>query len=167
MVLGSRHEGFPCVLLYRSADATDWRYDGVLYREEQIAARTMECPDFFPLDGAHVLVAGLLGSEDPATERRNLSYAWIGDYDGRRFSVRAHHEIDAGPDLYAIQTFLRDRRRYAMAWMDDWDRSYPTKRYGWAPDLAGPRVLARGGPRTGPNYSLLGSRDAQEDGWTS
>ena len=141
MVLGSRHHGLPCVLLYRSPDARNWTFDTVLHREEQFGAGTVECPDFFLLDGTHVLVAGLLGSEDPGIPRKHQSYAWLGRYDGSSFTVRSRHDLDAGPDLYAMQTFLRGGRRYAMAWMDSWGGAYPTKGSGWAGAMALPREL--------------------------
>lgn len=142
MVLGALESGIPSVLLYSSPDLATWRYDGVLYRETEVACDTIECPDFFPLDGRYVLIASLLNSEDPATGRRNLCYAYVGDLVDGRFSVEHRVELDVGTDFYALQTFEHDGRRLAVAWLDNWASTYRGEDQPFVGVLSLPRELS-------------------------
>lgn len=120
MVLGSKIDGIPCVLFYRSANLEEWTYQGVLYRETEVPASTIECPDFFKLGKKYVLVFGLIGSEDVITGRKNLSYYAVGDFDGANFTVEHKAELDFGTDFYALQTFEAHGKRLGFAWLDNW-----------------------------------------------
>jgi len=114
-------------LLYRSRDLRGWEYLHPLYTGP--AARD-ECPDFFPLDGRHVLLSS-----------RNHSAWAIGDFAGLRFTPAAGGLLDDGA-LYAVKT-LRDPlgRRIAWGWVRE-GRSVPDQvRAGWSGVLSLPRVL--------------------------
>lgn len=58
MVVGNKtDDGKPHVVLFHSEDAISWEYVSVLAKDDTGMLGTMwECPDFFCLDGAYVLI---------------------------------------------------------------------------------------------------------------
>ncbi|OHV80866.1 GH32 C-terminal domain-containing protein [Ensifer sp. LCM 4579] len=146
MVLGAAIDGDPAVLLYGSEDGEDWKFLSVLYRAPEHfrrhGARCAECPDFFELDGHHVLVMGFVGYTEPETGRHNLLYAQVGTFEGDRFmpATPALQELDFGTDFYAMQSFRAKDRQIAFAWLFNWEFRKP----GGSPysgELSLPRVL--------------------------
>ncbi len=141
MVLGSKIDDIPCVLFYRSANLDDWIYEGVLYKETEVRAGTIECPDFFRLGDKYVLIFGLIGSVDAATGRKNLSYYAVGDFDGARFTVEHKAELDFGTDFYALQTFEAHGKRLGFAWLDNWATWMHTRSKDFMGVMSLPREL--------------------------
>ena len=127
MVVGNRPaDGSGSILMYESTDCRRWHYDGVLAACHNQYGRMWECPDFFSLDGKHVLLVSPqemtpIGLEFHAG---NGNVCLIGGYDAKR-----HHQIresvqavDYGLDFYAPQTLeTPDGRRVMIAWMQNWE----------------------------------------------
>ena len=64
------------------------------------------------------------------------------DFDTGRFTIRVIGEIDSGFDFYAAQTLrMPDGRVIMIAWMEMWDRNFPTQAEGWAGAYTLPREL--------------------------
>lgn len=126
MVLGSALDGDPAALLYGSSDLAAWRYLGPLWRApascRERGADAAECPDFFELDGKWVLLFSLHNYTDPATGRRNPTWALVGDFEDDVFTPGSTEpqELDFGGDYYAMQTCAGDGRRLAFAWLHNW-----------------------------------------------
>ena len=56
-VIGSRPaDGSGQILLYRSANGFDWKFVSILAENKKRFGKMWECPDFFELDGKHVLL---------------------------------------------------------------------------------------------------------------
>ncbi len=128
-VIGNRPaDGSGSILLYESEDAIHWRFVSVLAACHNQYGRMWECPDFFALDGKHVLLTS--PQEMPAIGLEfhpgNANICLIGSFDREahhldRESVQA---IDYGLDFYAPQTLLtEDGRRVMIAWMQNWETS--------------------------------------------
>lgn len=124
MILGAIENEMPSVLLYSSHDLEYWNYEGVLYQETEINCITIECPDFFKLGDKYVLIAALLNSVDKKTNRKNLTYYYIGEFKDNKFVVEHRDVVDFGTDFYAMQTFNQGDRRIGMAWLDNWENTY-------------------------------------------
>ena len=129
LVVGNRPaDGSGSVLLYESKDCFNWQFDGVLAACHNQYGRMWECPDFFPLDGKHVLLTSpqemaAIGLEFHAG---NGTVCLIGEYDRQKHHlVRENIQaIDYGLDFYAPQTLLTlDGRRVMIAWMQNWETS--------------------------------------------
>jgi beta-fructofuranosidase len=105
----------PAVLLYRSNDLENWTYMGPLYQPHVTPFATpigvadgmmWECPDFFELDGKHVLI----------TSGRGTHYM-IGSYDGAHFQPERSGLLDFG-ESYAPRTMKdADGNRILWAWI--------------------------------------------------
>ena len=114
------------ILMFGSEDVLSWRFLGTLLKSDGHFGKMWECPDFFALDGEHVL---LISPQDMLPE--GLEYhngdgtvCLIGEYDSSavRFTPRHHQAIDYGIDFYAPQTVLtEDGRRVMIGWMQNWD----------------------------------------------
>lgn len=114
------------ILLFSSPDGFDWKFEGVLAENDGRLGRMWECPDFFPLDGKHVL---LVSPQDMLPEgfeyhNGNGTVCMIGHYheESKRFVPEVDQAIDYGIDFYAPQTTLApDGRRVMIGWMQNWD----------------------------------------------
>jgi beta-fructofuranosidase len=88
-VVGARRKDKRGVLLqYESTDGFNWRYAGVLAENDGRFGLMWECPDFFPLDGKHVL---FVSPQDMLPEgfeyhNGNGTVCLTGTYDGERFT---------------------------------------------------------------------------------
>jgi beta-fructofuranosidase len=153
--------GQPSVLQYSSADLRTWRPDGVLAAPEPSSpgpgGSVWECPQLFPVADAWALVVSVW-DEQPGPVACAL-----GDYDGRRFTPRAWHQLATGP-CYATTVFLdAEGRRCAFSWLQEtgdpdgaWAGALSVP---WLLDVAHDRVVVRPHPdvdtlRTGVHAHL-------------
>jgi beta-fructofuranosidase len=127
MVVAGADDRGGLVLLYETQDpdaADGWTFVDVLHREPLSRSIPAECPGLIALDGEgeglYALVFGIIGFRDEATHRRNLSYAIVGRFDGRKFEPIARREIDFGTDCYAIQAFQHADGPVGIAWAANW-----------------------------------------------
>lgn len=126
LAVGNRPaDGTGSVLLYESDDALSWRYGGILAACRGEFGRMWECPDFFPLDGKHVLLVSPQEMEADGKEFRTGSgnVCLIGTFDrASHCLIRERAQaVDLGLDFYAPQTLeTPDGRRVMIAWMQDW-----------------------------------------------
>ncbi len=125
-VIGNRTaDGSGAILLYRSSDCKKWEFVRTLDRCCNQYGKMWECPDFFPLDGKHVLLTSPQEMTPVGLEFHagNGTVCLIGDYVPQKkgFSRQFVQAIDYGLDFYAPQTLLTpDGRRVMIAWMQNW-----------------------------------------------
>lgn len=125
-VVGDRcSDGSGAILLYESEDALRWRYDGTIASSRNRFGRMWECPDFFPLDGKHVLLVSPQEMLGQGLEflPGNETLCQIGTYDpvSHQLTEESIQAIDYGLDFYATQTLqTADGRRVMIAWMQYW-----------------------------------------------
>ncbi|ADO54322.1 glycoside hydrolase family 32 protein [Paenibacillus polymyxa] len=136
-----------CVVLYRSTDLHTWQFEGELNTGLESFGYMWECPDYFELNGAGVLVFSPQGLEPSGDENQNIYQSGyvIGkllNTETRTLEHGAFHELDRGFDFYAPQTMIDPQgRRIMVAWMGLPDIEYPTDPNGWAHCLTLPREL--------------------------
>ncbi|RYM05039.1 glycoside hydrolase family 32 protein [Sporolactobacillus sp. THM7-7] len=146
LVAGTSQEKIGKVVLYKSSDLRYWTYQGVLAESDGEEGYMWECPDFFELDGKHVLMCSPQGIEplDDRYRNRFQTGYFVGDYDYQTntFTRGAFHELDKGHDFYAAQSFKDSKgRRIVIGWMNMWESPMPEKEDGWAGALTLPREL--------------------------
>ena len=148
-LLGSRPaDGSGQILIYQSKDALHWEYKGVLAKNMNRYGLMWECPDFFELDGKHVL---LVSPQDMLPEgfeyhNGNGTLAVIGhlNEDGS-LCEEANQSIDYGIDFYAPQTVLtEDGRRVMIGWLQNWDTASAMReeKLKWLGQMSIPRELS-------------------------
>ncbi len=126
MILGnSTKEQEGRVILYRSSNLRKWEYVGVLAKINGKLGYMWECPDFFELDGKHVLMISPQGIEAKGDSYHNLFQTGylVGEYsyETNTFHHGSFIELDYVHDFYAVQTLLDDKeQRIAIRWMDMW-----------------------------------------------
>ncbi|MDY8048099.1 sucrose-6-phosphate hydrolase [Paenibacillus polymyxa] len=136
-----------CAVLYRSTDLRTWEFEGELCTGLESFGYMWECPDYFELNEAGVLIFSPQGLEPFGDENRNIYQSGyvIGkplDTETRTLEHGAFHELDRGFDFYAPQTMIDPQgRRIMVAWMGLPDIEYPTDPNGWAHCLTLPREL--------------------------
>jgi beta-fructofuranosidase len=119
-------DGSGAILLFESDDALRWRYAGTLAASGNRHGRMWECPDFFRLDGKHVLLTSPQEMKAEGLEfiYGNTTLCLIGAFDRERCRLLREHTqtIDYGLDFYAPQTVeTADGRRVMIAWMQYWN----------------------------------------------
>ncbi|KAJ8726767.1 hypothetical protein PYW08_015164 [Mythimna loreyi] len=150
MVLGNsfNNDTLGRVLLYSSKDGISWEEESILGESDGPMGYMWECPDFFELDGYHILLFSPQGLKPEGDKYRNLYQTGyiVGhfDYQTHCFKhVTKFVELDHGHDFYATQTILDDDgRRIVIAWFDMWEQKYPERDDGWTGQMTIPRVLS-------------------------
>ncbi len=147
MAVANQHaEKQGCVLLMESRDGLDWHFVTELDGSRGEYGRMWECPDFFEMDGKHVLMVS--PQEMHAREEFHAGYgtaAIIGRYDGksRRFVRESIQPVDHGLTFYAPQTCRTpDGRRIMIGWMDNWETCKEApRRHPWYGQMSTPREI--------------------------
>lgn len=149
------------VSFYTSSDLRHW-VRGWEYVNAGIG--TIECPDLFRIradDGTVKWVFGVSANGYATNEPATFAY-WTGDFDGTSFSFdqTAPQWLDHGFDWYGAVTWEDPTapldRRYAVAWMNNWDYAHSTPT--WAADgFNGTDSITREVrlKRFGDSYSLV------------
>lgn len=110
---------------FESKDGFCWNFKSTLAENNGRFGKMWECPDFFELDGKHVLIVSPMEMEAEGLEYPNghgVVYQ-IGSYDDEtgKFVCEHAQSIDYGIDFYAPQTVLApDGRRIMIGWMQNW-----------------------------------------------
>ncbi|WP_309244862.1 glycoside hydrolase family 32 protein [Bacillus sp. WMMC1349] len=146
MVVGSQKNKLGNIHLYESDDLLSWRDRGAIVKSDGRLGYMLECPDFFELEGRHVLVFSPQGVEPEGDHHQNLyqTGTLIGNfaYESAHFNHGEFTELDRGFDFYAAQTFKDDKgRRILYGWMNMWEAEMPEQAHGWAGALTIPREL--------------------------
>lgn len=136
------------ILLYRSEDAIHWSFVTILATNGGRFGRMWECPDFFELDGSHVLLVSPQDMIPKGFEYHNGNgtLCLIGKYDEETHTFTEEHNqaIDYGIDFYASQTIVTpDGRRVMVGWMQNWDTCGKALREKlWFGQMSLPRELS-------------------------
>ncbi len=146
MVIGSQKNKLGNVHLYESDDLLSWKDRGAIVKSDGKLGFMLECPDFFELEGKHVLVFSPQGVKAEGDKFQNLyqTGTLVGEFDyaNAEFKYGEFTELDAGFDFYAAQTFKDDNgRRILFGWMNMWEAHMPEQEHGWAGALTIPREL--------------------------
>jgi beta-fructofuranosidase len=137
-----------CVLLYRATrdDLTEWEYvhkltsgawDGKPTANPCDDGEMWECPDFFPLGRAHVLIYSTL----------DKVFWQTGEFDpvALKFTPQQSGVLDLGGAFYAPKTQLDARgRRILWGWVREHRSDAAMTAAGWSGMMSLPRVLMLG-----------------------
>lgn len=133
--------------MFSSEDLKKWSYCGILAQNHNQYGKMWECPDFFPLDGQHVL---LISPQEMCTtnlefHNGNGTLCIIGKYDleEKKLLRETVSAIDYGLDFYAPQTLeMKDGRRVMIGWMQSWDNHITPNDFSWSGLMTIPRELS-------------------------
>ncbi len=147
MVVANRHsQRQGSILLMKSRDGLDWHFVGEIDASCDEYGRMWECPDFFELDGMHVLLVS--PQEMYAREEFHAGYGTVcivGTFDEKncQFDRQTVQPVDYGLTFYAPQTMKApDGRRIMIGWMDNWETCKEApRRHPWYAQMSAPREL--------------------------
>lgn len=114
MILAGARNSRPCVFRYTSEDLKNWKYQGVLYQENDPVYAVAECPDFFYLDGKWILFVSYIFA-DGTRDGRDVRW-YTGTFEQGKFCPEHQGLFDYGKDFYAPQSFEHDGRRISFGW---------------------------------------------------
>ena len=148
-VIGSRPaDGSGQILLYRSANGFDWEFVSILAENKKRFGKMWECPDFFELDGKHVLLTSPQDMLPEGLEYHtgNGTLCIIGEMDKDTYTLKEqfNQSVDYGIDFYAMQTVeAPDGRRIMIGWMQNWDTlAHRCNDSKWFAQMSLPRELS-------------------------
>ncbi|WP_224450391.1 GH32 C-terminal domain-containing protein [Haloprofundus salilacus] len=120
-------------LLYRSSDLREWEYlNPILVGDREETGRIWECPELFDIGGKHLL----------HVSSHSTVYAFLGDFDGRKFTPERRTRLDYG-DFYAPQSFIDEYgRRILLGWITEQQHPRGNWDAGWGGMVSVPRVLS-------------------------
>ncbi len=125
------HEKGTQLILFRSNDCFEWEFDKVMFEDHRKIGVMWECPNFFELDGKHILIASPMDMQAEADEAvgsvrfpQGSNVCCIaGEYDEEAeiFTPDGGYEpVDIGLDFYAPQVMTApDGRLIMIGWMQD------------------------------------------------
>lgn len=121
MALGTKSEEQTGKLLfYRSEDLAEWNFVNDTEKKEGFG-EMWECPDYFEVEGAQVLVISPMGLWECGGRKENHSICMPVDFEEETCTMRlpdCYQFLDYGLDLYAPQSTLDAQgRRVLAAWM--------------------------------------------------
>ncbi|ADV83093.1 glycoside hydrolase family 32 protein [Terriglobus saanensis] len=132
-----------CVLLYRSKDLLNWKYlhplvsgvwNGAYTRNPVGDGEMWECPDFFPLDGGHVLIYSSMG--------KVIWQSGVLNQTTMRFEPKKSGLLDLDA-FYAPKTQLDAHgRRILWGWIPERRSQAEMIEAGWSGMMSLPRVLS-------------------------
>jgi beta-fructofuranosidase len=144
--------GRGAVLLYRSDDMVEWRYDGPFLTTEDVVASDpdvivddidspcWECPQLVRFEPYDLLIVSVVDRSQRVRPAHVIAYTGL-VRDGR-FLVHHTERLGLGPDFYAPATVAApDGRHLLLGWIPEdppGDRSSRT----WAGSLTFPRVVS-------------------------
>lgn len=118
----------------------NWEYLGPMIQEKTPGIRTIECPDFFSVDGYEVAVGAWMCHYDQEG-RYQMTRCYIGSFDGTKFHVKREQWFDFGSNFYAVQSFAHEGRRIAIGWISDFLGEHRVKKNGAYGSFALPREV--------------------------
>ena len=131
-----------------SENGFDWKFVSILAKNKKRFGKMWECPDFFELDGKHVL---LTSPQDMLPEgleyhNGNGTLCIIGEMDQDKYTLKEQftQSVDYGIDFYAMQTLgTPDGRRIMIGWMQNWDTiAHRCNDSKWFAQMSLPRELS-------------------------
>jgi len=122
--------------LYKSPDLIHWEYLGLLLTGNSEQTDAMwECPEFFPLDGRHVLLV----SGNPVAK----VFYFVGSYADQTYDSKLRGRVDLGAHFYAAHTMLDDQgRRLLWGWLREGRKREAQRAAGWSGAISLPRVVS-------------------------
>ncbi|MCY3781179.1 MAG: glycoside hydrolase family 32 protein [Chloroflexi bacterium] len=127
------------VLLYRSANLTNWEYLHPLY----VGARArnganFECPNFFPLEDKWVLIV----SAEAGPGAPIATLYWVGSFEDLRFIPEVEGVYDTGYSYASHSHEDGQGRRLIYSWIREARSADLQLEVGWSGVQAIPRVLS-------------------------
>ena len=148
VVVGNRtDDNSGAVVMYVSDDGFNWKLASILDRCYNEYGKMWECPDFFELDGTHVIIVSPQDMTQTGLEfhNGNCTAFILGSFNPEDFSFERDklQAVDYGIDFYAPQTLLaEDGRRIMIGWMQNWDTCAPAEGAKWFGQMSVPRELS-------------------------
>ncbi|MDX1687698.1 MAG: glycoside hydrolase family 32 protein [Candidatus Promineifilaceae bacterium] len=147
LLMGASGEGDKAtVLLYRSTDLIEWEYVHPLFsgngsqRGPAWTGTMWECPDFFALNGRHILV---VSAHDVVKNQMLYPVYFVGGHEGLRFRPERQGILDYGGYFYAPQSLLDESgRRLVWGWIMEGRTRMALQEAGWAGVASLPRQLS-------------------------
>ena len=136
------------VLLFESSDCISWKFKSVMAENMNRFGRMWECPDFFELDGKHILLTSPQDMLPEGLEYHtgNGTLCIIGEMDKDTYTLKEqfNQSVDYGIDFYAMQTVeAPDGRRIMIGWMQNWDTlAHRCNDSKWFAQMSLPRELS-------------------------
>lgn len=148
MIVGAQRENETgCTVLYQSSNLEDWHFKGEIETDLGDFGYMWECPDYFELEDAGVLLFSPQGLKPAGDSYQNIYQSGyvmgsLLDLEENKLDHGEFCELDHGFDFYAPQTMKDPNgRRILVGWMGLPEIDYPTDKNGWAHCLTLPRVL--------------------------
>lgn len=142
VVAARKIEGRGRILLYRSADLFNWEFVNDIFGADS-AGSMIECPDYNEELGVLFFCEQFQPSENGAHLNIHTCRWAVGriDYSTGLFNEQSRGIVDWGFDVYAPQTF-RSKPSVMMGWLNMWDRTVPSEKYGFAGMLTAARSIS-------------------------
>lgn len=142
IIAARKKHGRGRLLVYSSDNLFEWKFEFDVFGED-CAGIMLECPDYKPELGLLIYSEQFAPTEGSKHLNLHTTRFCVGklDCENKRFVRTGQSDIcDYGFDFYAPQTFFSEN--IMIGWMDMWDRSHPSAKYGFSGMLTVPRRIS-------------------------
>lgn len=138
LAAGRKLDGRGRVLSFRSKDILRWEFLADIFDDDS-RGKMIECPDY--VKNLDLLIYSEQNQPLDGLMHHNIhsSYYKHGVWQNHKFISDFNGTLDYGFDFYAPQTFFTEN--ILIAWMNMWDRSQPSAKYGFVGQLTIPRRI--------------------------
>ena len=129
------------ILLFKSTNLFNWEFISDIFGTDSKGSM-IECPDYNQELSCLLSCEQFQPSENGVHLNVHTSRFYVGelDYQTGHFAEKSHGIVDYGFDIYAPQIFAY--KPIIMGWLNMWDRSCPSEKFGFAGMLTVPRKVS-------------------------
>lgn len=139
VIAARKKEGKGRILLFQSNNLFDWRFVSDIFGKD-CKGKMIECPDYNPNLNLLIYSEICQPKEDKIHLNLHTTRWCLGKFNNENKFINTNTGIiDYGFDFYAAQSFVNDN--ILIAWLDMWDRTKPSEKYGFAGMLSIPRKI--------------------------
>lgn len=135
------------LIVLKSNHMAEFRYDFMIGPLKEFGIMC-ECPTYAKVDGYDVILASGIDVKKEGNNYKNSSSSiyLIGhiDFEKKKMDIINSGEIDKGDTFYAPQIINNCSKPIMIAWMEMWNKDYPTAvfNHGWNGAFTFPRLLS-------------------------
>ena len=136
------------VMLYRSEDLTNWIFvNDIITGNDMVDPGIYECPNIATVSGKDIFISSLNFTPNQGELFRNFAnpiyHVGSLDYETGTYQCSKQKLLDYGFDFYAPQFISSDEEhKILISWLQMWEQTYPTEKYGWVGSLGLPRKIS-------------------------
>lgn len=153
LIGGKKYDGTAAELLFKGKSPESLKFFSIFYERHDLGPGMMECPGLEFIGDKAIYICSpqhLKGQGEEDNQNIFSSTYVVGHVDweeGKFVPEGKEREFDGGFDFYAPQCARVGERLFMVAWLNMWERNYPSSKEGFVGSLSAIRELSLDGDK--------------------